>query len=133
MVDYPPFIAKGFDIESGPTEVFCTTLAICLKGSGMKWDWPNTEAMMALVALDQSHLWDRYSELQRGLAEDRDRFGNLHSFQHTFWRNVPLSVIICEETSDTVWTISGANVYPFSSHGKGREQIPLPVDDFISP
>jgi len=68
MVDYPTFIAKGFDIGSGPVEAFCKTLTMRLKGSGMKWDWPNAEAMMALAALDQSHLWDRYWKIQLGLA-----------------------------------------------------------------
>jgi hypothetical protein len=68
MVDYPTFIQRGLDIGSGPTEAFCKTLTMRLKGSGMKWDWPNAEAMMALAALDQSHLWDRYWELQRKLA-----------------------------------------------------------------
>jgi hypothetical protein len=65
MLDYPSFRAQGFDIGSGPTEAFCKTLTARLKGSGMRWDRPNAEAMMALAALEHSHLWDGYWSLQR--------------------------------------------------------------------
>jgi hypothetical protein len=65
MVDYPVFIEQGLDIGSGPTEAFCKILTRRLKGGGMKWDWPNAEAMMALTAMDQSHLWEAYWEGQR--------------------------------------------------------------------
>ena len=65
MLDYPRFLAEGFDIGSGPTEAFCKTLTARLKGSGMRWDRPNAEAMMALAALEHSHLWDTYWISQR--------------------------------------------------------------------
>jgi hypothetical protein len=68
MVDYPTFKAKGFDIGSGPTEAFCKTLTARLKGSGMRWDRPNAEAMMALAALEHSHLWNGYWQAQRQAA-----------------------------------------------------------------
>ena len=68
MVDYPTFLAKGFDIGSGPTEAFCKTLTARLKGSGMRWDRRNAEAMMALAALDHSNLWQRYWTEQRQAA-----------------------------------------------------------------
>lgn len=68
MVDYPTFRAKGFDIGSGPTEAFCKTLTARLKGSGMRWDRRNAEAMMALAALDHSNLWQRYWTDQRQAA-----------------------------------------------------------------
>ncbi len=68
MVDYPTFKAKGFDIGSGPTEAFCKTLTARLKGSGMRWDRPNAEAMMALAALEHSHLWKGYWDAQRRAA-----------------------------------------------------------------
>jgi hypothetical protein len=68
MVDYPTFAAKGFDIGSGPTEAFCKTLTARLKGSGMRWDRPNAEAMMALAALEHSHLWKGYWDAQRRAA-----------------------------------------------------------------
>ena len=60
MMDYPTFRQKGFDIGSGPTEAFCKTLTARLKGSGMKWDKANAEAMMALAAIDQCNLWKYY-------------------------------------------------------------------------
>ena len=60
MLDYPRFRQQGFDIGSGPTEAFCKTLTARLKGSGMRWDRPNAEAMMALAALEHSHLWKPY-------------------------------------------------------------------------
>lgn len=68
MLDYPAFRECGFDIGSGPTEAFCKTLTARLKGSGMRWDKPNAEAMMALAAVDQSGLWLRYWNLQKTIA-----------------------------------------------------------------
>jgi len=68
MLDYPSFRAQGFDIGSGPTEAFCKTLTARLKGSGMRWDRPNAEALMALAALEHSHLWDGYWTLRRKAA-----------------------------------------------------------------
>ena len=68
MLDYPAFRAQGFDIGSGLTEALCKTLTARLKGSGMRWDRPNAEALMALAAPEQSRLWDAYWTLQRRLA-----------------------------------------------------------------
>ena len=68
MLDYPAFREQGFDIGSGPTEAFCKTLTARLKGSGMRWDSPNAEGMMALAALDQTGQWNAYWTLQNALA-----------------------------------------------------------------
>ena len=38
MIRYPDFVAKGWQIGSGPTEATCKTLTARLKGSGMCWD-----------------------------------------------------------------------------------------------
>ena len=54
MIKYPEFQAKGWQIGSGPTEATCKTLTARLKGSGMRWDADNAEALMALEALTQS-------------------------------------------------------------------------------
>jgi hypothetical protein len=66
MIQYPEFQAKGWQIGSGPTEATCKTLTARLKGSGMRWDSDNAEAVMGLEALHQSGQWDDYwrSELQ---------------------------------------------------------------------
>jgi hypothetical protein len=48
MTDYPYFLDLGYDIGSGPTESFCGCLTKRLKGSGMRWDKDNAEAVMAL-------------------------------------------------------------------------------------
>jgi hypothetical protein len=66
MIRYPEFRAKGWQIGSGPTEATCKTLTARLKGSGMRWDGDNAEAIMALEALTQSGQWDAYwrSQLQ---------------------------------------------------------------------
>ena len=50
MTDYPAFRRLGYDCGSGPTESQCGTLAHRLKGSGMRWDPENAEAMMGLAA-----------------------------------------------------------------------------------
>jgi hypothetical protein len=60
MILYPEFAAKGWQIGSGPTEATCKTLTARLKGSGMRWDAGNAEAVMALEALHQSGLWSAY-------------------------------------------------------------------------
>ena len=60
MIKYPAFLAKGWQIGSGPTEATCKTLTARLKGSGMRWDAENAEALMALEALTQNGLWDSY-------------------------------------------------------------------------
>jgi len=60
MIRYPEFLAKGWQIGSGPTEATCKTLTARLKGSGMRWDADNAEAVMALEALYQSGQWDAY-------------------------------------------------------------------------
>jgi hypothetical protein len=57
---YPEFLAKGWQIGSGPTEAMCKTTTARLKGSGMRWDGVNAEAVMSLAALEQSDQWKRY-------------------------------------------------------------------------
>jgi hypothetical protein len=68
MCDYPKFIERGWPIGSGPTEAFCKTLTKRLKGSGMRWDSPNAEGIMALAAMDQSGQWKTYWDLQNAVA-----------------------------------------------------------------
>jgi hypothetical protein len=58
-------LAAGFDIGSRPTEAKCKTVPSRLKGSGMRWDLPNAEAMAALACMDQSNLLDAYWHQQR--------------------------------------------------------------------
>jgi hypothetical protein len=65
MTDYPRFVAAGFDINSGPTEAKCKTVPSRLKGSGMRWNLPNAEAMAALACVDQSNMLDDYWSQQR--------------------------------------------------------------------
>jgi hypothetical protein len=64
MIRYPEFIAKGWQIGSGPTEATCRTLTDRVKGSGMRWDGPNAEAMMGIESLSQSDQWKVYWESQ---------------------------------------------------------------------
>ena len=64
MIRYPEFQAKGWQIGSGPTEATCKTLTARLKGSGMRWDGDNAEAVMSLEALSQSGQWDSYWQSQ---------------------------------------------------------------------
>jgi hypothetical protein len=60
MILYPEFVAAGRQIGSGPTESMCKATTQRLKGSGMRWDGDNAEAVMALEALDQSGEWEQY-------------------------------------------------------------------------
>jgi hypothetical protein len=65
MMDYPRFVAAGFDIGSGPTEAKCKTVPSRLKGSGMRWNLPNAEAMAALACVEQSNMLNNYWTQQR--------------------------------------------------------------------
>ena len=65
MMDYPRFIAAGYDIGSGPTEAKCKTVPSRLKGSGMRWNLPNAEAMAALACAEQSDLLEVYWQQER--------------------------------------------------------------------
>lgn len=64
MIRYPQFQEKGWQIGSGPTEATCKTLTARLKGSGMRWDKDNAEAVMALEALSQSGQWKLHWQTQ---------------------------------------------------------------------
>ena len=64
MIKYPEFRSRGWQIGSGPTEATCKTLTARLKGSGMRWDPDNAEALMALEALTQSGQWENYWRTQ---------------------------------------------------------------------
>jgi hypothetical protein len=65
MMDYPRFVAEGYDIGSGPTEAKCKTVPRRLKGSGMRWNLPNAEAIAALACTEQSNMLPTYWALQR--------------------------------------------------------------------
>lgn len=60
MIAYGQFEGQGWKIGSGPIEAMCKATTRRLKGPGMRWDGDHAEAMMALEALHQSNLWDRY-------------------------------------------------------------------------
>lgn len=60
MLAYDQFERAGWNIGSGPIEAMCKATTRRLKGPGMRWDMDHAEAMMALEALYQSNLWDRY-------------------------------------------------------------------------
>ncbi len=68
MCDYPSFVEKGWQIGSGPTEAMCKVLTYRLKGPGMRWDRPCPEAIMALIALQQSNTWKSYWDSQKRAA-----------------------------------------------------------------
>jgi hypothetical protein len=65
MCRYPEFIKQGWQISSGPTESMCKVLTYRLKGSGMRWDRLGAEAMMALVALQESNTWKSYWDMRK--------------------------------------------------------------------
>jgi hypothetical protein len=60
MMQYPDWERRGLHIGTGPVESMCKVTTQRIKGPGMRWDTDNAEAMMALEALEQSGLWDRY-------------------------------------------------------------------------
>jgi hypothetical protein len=60
MIRYPEFVARGWQIGSGPIEAQCKTTTARVKGSGKRWDAANAEAVMALACLENSRLWQKY-------------------------------------------------------------------------
>lgn len=60
MIRYPEFLARGWQIGSGPIEAQCKTTTMRVKGSGKRWDGANAEAVMALACLENSRLWENY-------------------------------------------------------------------------
>ncbi len=58
----------GLQIGSGPTEAMCKVLTYRLKGAGMRWDRQGAEPIMALLALKQSNIWNRYWNRQKVAA-----------------------------------------------------------------
>lgn len=63
MIHYPEFLAKGWQIGSGPMESQCRVVPQRVKGPGKRWDADHAEAVMALETLDQSNLWSGYWKL----------------------------------------------------------------------
>ena len=68
MTDYPTFREKGYDCGSGPTESVCGRLTKRLKGSGMRWDKDNAQAVMALASIYYAGQWNKYWKQHRKAA-----------------------------------------------------------------
>ena len=60
MMPYDKCDQRGWDVGTGPMESMCGVTTDRIKGRGRRWDIDNAEAVMALEALHQSNLWDRY-------------------------------------------------------------------------
>ena len=60
MICYPSFLAKGWQIGSGPTEAQCKLTVGRLKGRSRRWDRPNAAAIAALDSLERSNQWQLY-------------------------------------------------------------------------
>lgn len=61
--NYPEYVAKGWQIGSGVIESACkSVVGMRMKGPGMRWREPGTDALCHLRALHQSqeNLWDHY-------------------------------------------------------------------------
>ena len=62
-MDYPRYLAKGWQIGSGPVESACkTVVGQRLKGAGMRWGEPGTDSVSHLRALykSESPQWDAF-------------------------------------------------------------------------
>jgi hypothetical protein len=60
MIRYPSFLARGWQIGSGPTESQCKLCTKRLKGYGRRWDRPNATAVAALDTLDRNGQWQTF-------------------------------------------------------------------------
>jgi hypothetical protein len=62
-MDYPRYVANGWQIGSGPVESACkTVVANRLKGSGMRWSTPGSDAVCHLRALylSETGQWESF-------------------------------------------------------------------------
>jgi len=62
-MDYPDYLAKGWQIGSGPVEAACkTVVGNRLKGGGMRWGEPGANAVCHLraVYLSEPSCWQRF-------------------------------------------------------------------------
>lgn len=62
MMPYDKCDQHGWDVGTGPMESMCGVTTDRIKGRGRRWDIDNAEAVMALEALHQSNLWEKYWE-----------------------------------------------------------------------
>jgi hypothetical protein len=61
MLDYPRYVAEGFQIGSGPTESQCKGLTARLKGRGRRWNSKAIDAHLAVHCLHgNSGQWNNY-------------------------------------------------------------------------
>jgi hypothetical protein len=61
MLDYPRYLAEGFQIGSGPTESQCKCLTDRLKGRGRRWNGNAIDAHLAVNCLhSNSGQWSTY-------------------------------------------------------------------------
>lgn len=61
MLDYPRYLAEGFQIGSGPTESQCKGLTARLKGRGRRWNRPAIDAHLAVHCLrSNTGQWSTY-------------------------------------------------------------------------
>jgi hypothetical protein len=61
MLDYPGYLAEGFQIGSGPTESQCKSLTHRLKGRGRRWNNHAIDAHLAVNCLySNSRQWSIY-------------------------------------------------------------------------
>ena len=65
MINYPEFVAKQWDIGSGPTESRCKIATRRLKCSGARWNPTTAEATAALTALHHSGQWQQHWKLPK--------------------------------------------------------------------
>lgn len=68
-MDYPTYLARGWQIGSGPVESACKRVVnLRLKGPGMRWGSPGADAICHLRALFLSEptQWDTFWQCQQG-------------------------------------------------------------------
>lgn len=60
MIAYDLCDQRGWDVGTGPMESMCGVTTDRIKGRGRRWDIDHAEEVMALEAMYQSNLWDKY-------------------------------------------------------------------------
>ena len=66
-MDYPSYVAKGWQIGSGPVEAGCKLVGQRLKGAGMRWGEAGADAVCHLRALYRSEAsqWEAFWQVSR--------------------------------------------------------------------
>jgi hypothetical protein len=93
-MDYKTYLANGWPIASGVIEGACRHLVKDrMECSGMHWNQPTAEAMLALRAVAENDDWDAYHAFRRQRRQKRLYYSDSpEAFVPTVYHQLPLAI-----------------------------------------